>query len=96
MRLSAWHWSKTRILNWAHQFDNRQQRNLAANNIPQAHAAQTPLSHILVLGMIMGHNRISIIIGISGCGKDFLLEQSRTSGSLPDSLPVISFGEALA
>jgi adenylate kinase len=44
----------------------------------------------------MNHNRISIITGISGCGKDFLLEQSRASGSLSDSLPVVSFGEALA
>jgi adenylate kinase len=44
----------------------------------------------------MKHNRISIVTGMSGCGKDFLLNQSHASGSLPISLPVISFGEALS
>lgn len=44
----------------------------------------------------MSHNRIGIVTGISGCGKDFLLGQSQASGALLDSLPVISFGEVLA
>lgn len=41
------------------------------------------------------HNRIGIVTGISGCGKDFLLEQSRLSGFFPDALPVLPFGETL-
>ncbi len=44
----------------------------------------------------MNHNRIGIVTGISGCGKDFLLEQTRLSGHFSDTLPVISFGEALS
>jgi adenylate kinase len=41
------------------------------------------------------HNRIGIVTGISGCGKDFLLDRSRQSGHFPDALPVLPFGEML-
>lgn len=44
----------------------------------------------------MKHNRIGIITGVSGCGKDFLLEQSHHAGQLLSSLSVVSFGEALS
>lgn len=44
----------------------------------------------------MNHNRIGIITGVSGSGKDFLVNSSLQTGSLPPSLPVVSFGEALA
>lgn len=44
----------------------------------------------------MNKNRIGIVTGISGCGKDFLLERSRQSGHLLDAPQVIPFGEAVS
>jgi len=42
-----------------------------------------------------GHNKILVVTGISGVGKDFLLSESVKQGVIPPSVKTFSFGEEL-
>ena len=46
--------------------------------------------------MTIQHNRIATITGVSGSGKDFLLERFKDSGCSTSKFPVVSFGDMLA
>lgn len=40
-------------------------------------------------------NRVSVVTGVSGCGKDYLLGHALKHGDLPRGIAVFSFGEEL-
>lgn len=42
-----------------------------------------------------GHNRILIVTGVSGSGKDFLLSEAARQSHIPDTVRTFSFGQVL-
>lgn len=42
-----------------------------------------------------GHNKILVITGISGAGKDFFLSEATKQGIIPPAVKTFSFGEEL-
>lgn len=41
------------------------------------------------------HNKFTVLTGLSGCGKDYLLSKMKTMAILPPSIATVSFGERL-